>query len=570
MWRMNENNRVGRSVSEPLQAEVRPKRGISLVWLIPLVALAIGGFLAWKAYSERGPTIAITFDTAEGLEAGKTKLRYLDVEIGTVQSVAIAPGLKNIVVTAEMVPSAAEYLRADTRFWIVKPRIGVGGVSGLGTLLSGAYIGLEPGEGESAREFTGLEDPPPISSNVPGREFVLTAANLGSVSPGAPIYYRGIDIGQVLGYELDKDARSLSISIFVKEPFHELVHVNSRFWNASGIDFATGAGGVELQVASLQALLIGGIEVDTPLTAQPTPVADEGARFALYPNQRALAQAQFTEKIPYLIYFDGSVRGLSAGAPVEFRGITVGTVTNIEVQFDEKAHRIRIPVTIEIEPQRIIPEATAELVQSRQHQTLAALVRGGLRAQLQTGNLLTGELFVDLTFVPEAPPAELDTSGPLPVIPSVPATLEALQASITGLLNKVSALPIGDLVSSLNRSAAGLDAVINSPDLQKAAAEIGPAIAELRQIIVRLNTTTGPMLEGMTGVADSATKTLRDAQGAIASLQKTLGAGSSLTNNAENMMQELSRAARSIRVLADYLERNPDALIRGKSGGANR
>jgi paraquat-inducible protein B len=567
---MNELKRVDSSASDLPEAEVRRRRGISLVWLIPLVAVAIGAFLAYKAYSSRGPTVTITFDTAEGLEAGKTKLRYLDVEVGTVQSVVIAPGLKNIVVTAEMVPSAAEYLRTGTEFWIVKPRIGVGGVSGLGTLLSGAYIGLAPGEGEAAREFTGLEEPPPISANVPGRQYVLTAPSLGSVTPGAPIYYRGVDIGQVLGYELSADAESLDISIFVREPYSGLIHVNSRFWNASGIDFATTTSGVELQVASLQALLVGGIEVDTPITTQPIAVADAGTRFPLYPNQRALAQAQFTQKIPYLIYFDGSVRGLSPGAPVEFRGITVGTVTSIGLEFDQNKARIRIPVIIEIEPQRLIPDITQDEVAGQQHRSMAELIRRGLRAQLQTGNLLTGELFVDLTFVPDATPAELDTSGPVPIIPSVPATLEALQASATAILNKLAAMPIEDLIVSLNQAAAGLDRLVNAPELQKAAAAIGPAIADIRQIITKVDAASGPLLGSVTGAAETATNTMRDLQAAAGSLQRSLGAGSALTNNAENMMQELTRAARSIRVLADYLERNPDALLRGKSAGANR
>ena len=570
MLRMTETLRADPSASEPPQADVRRRRGISLVWLIPLVALAIGGWLAYKAYSERGPTITITFDTAEGLEAGKTKLRYLDVEVGTVQAVAIAPGLKNIIVTAEMVPSADEYLRASTTFWIVKPRIGVGGVSGLGTLLSGAYIGLAPGEGEPTREFTGLEEPPQISANVPGREFLLTAPELGSVSPGAPIYYRGIDIGQVLGYHLNADARSLDINIFVKEPYHDLIHVNSRFWNASGIDFATTASGVELQIASLQALLIGGVEVDTPVSAEPSEVAAAGTKFPLYANQRALAQAQFTEKIPFLIYFEGSVRGLASGAPVEFKGITVGTVTSVGIDVDPATGRIRIPVTIEIEPQRLMPEVTAAELESQRYRTMSQLVQRGLRAQLQTGNLLTGELFVDLAFAPNAPPAELDTSGPIPIIPSVPATLEALQASATAILNKIAALPVDELMTSLNGVAAGLDRIVNSPDLHRAAAGIGPAIDDLQQIIAKLDAASGPLLEGVTGTAQSATNTLKDAQAAIASIQRAIGSGSSLTNNAENMMQELTRAARSIRVLADYLERNPDALLRGKSGGASR
>ena len=559
-----------RSASDVPLAEVRKKRGISLVWLIPLVALAIGGFLAWKAYSSRGPSITITFDTAEGLDAGKTKLRYLDVEVGTVTDVAIAPGLKNIVVTAEMVPSAAAYLRTGTTFWIVRPRIGVGGVSGLGTLLSGAYIGLAPGDGADERQFTGLTDPPPISSNVPGREFVLTAPELGSVSPGAPIYYRGIDIGQVLGYKLNPDQRELDIDIFVKEPFHDLIRNTSRFWNASGISVSTGASGIEVQVASLQALLVGGINVDTPSGGMAAPVADAGTRFPLYPSQRALAQAQFTQKVPYLVYFDSSVRGLSVGAPVEFRGITVGSVTDIRLEFDRQTSKIVIPVTIEIEPQRIVPDITQAELQNSNHRAMAGLVERGLRAQLQTGNLLTGELFVDMVFVSDAPSAALDTSGPVPVIPSVPATLEALQASATGILNKIAALPIEQLVQSLSQTAVGLERIVNAPELQTAATSFGPAINDLRQIIAKLDASASPLLGNVTAATQTLNTTLRDAQGAIASIERALGSDSALTNNAENLMQELTRAARSIRVFADYLERNPQALLRGKSGGGGQ
>jgi paraquat-inducible protein B len=565
---MNEITVARRSASDLPEAEVKKRRGISIVWLIPLVAALIGAFLAYKAYTSQGPTITIAFASAEGLEAGKTKIRYLDVEVGTVQSVVIGTDLKHILVTAEMVAGADQYLRQDTTFWIVKPRIGVGGVSGLGTLLSGAYIGLAPGEGASERSFTGLEQPPPISANVPGREFVLTAPTLGSVSPGAPIYYRGLDIGQVLTYQLAENAREIDIKVFVREPFTNLIRSASRFWNASGIDVSTGAGGIDVHVASLQALLVGGIEVDTPLGLEGVEVAEAGMHFPLYANQRALAQAQFTKKIPYLVYFDGSVRGLNPGAPVEFRGIAVGTVTSVQLEFDPATSRIRIPVTIEIEPQRIIPSAKGQAGVAP-GKPMAELVARGLRAQLQTGNLLTGELFVDLVLVPDAPKAELITSGPVPEIPSVPATLDQLQASATAILNKIAKLPVDELLANLTKITGGVQQIVNSPDIQQAAKGVGPALAQLQQIVARIDSASGPLLGSVTGAAESATTTLRDAQAAIASIQRMVGSGSSLTNNAENLMQELTRAARSIRVFSDYLGRHPEALLRGKTGGGN-
>ena len=566
---MNEATAPARSGSEPPEALVKRRRGISIVWAIPIVAALIGAFLAYKAYTDQGPTITLRFQTAEGLEAGKTKIRFLDVEVGTVQSVVIGDDLKHILVTAQMAPGADTYLRADTQFWIVKPRIGVGGVSGLGTLLSGAYIGLNPGKGDTAREFVGLEEPPPISANIPGREFVLTTPTLGSLSPGAPIYYRGIDIGQVMTYSLNEEATELEVKIFVKEAFQNLIRTTSRFWNASGIDVGTSATGIDVQIASLQSLLVGGIEVDTPLGLEQAEVAEAETRFPLYANQRALAQAQFTNKVPYLIHFDGSVRGLNPGAPVEFRGITVGTVTSVQLEFDVDTSRIRIPVTIEIEPQRIIP-STVPPEDFEPGKPMAELVARGLRAQLQTGNLLTGELFVDLVLVPDAPKAELITTGPVPEIPSIPATLDQLQASATMIMNKIAKLPLDELAASLTRTADGLERVVNSPDIQDAGKRIGPAIAQLQQTIGRVDSATGPLLGNLNGAAAAATTTLRDAQTAIASIQRTIGSGSPLASNAENLTQELTRAARSIRVLADYLERNPQALIRGKSGGANQ
>ena len=276
-----------------------------------------------------------------------------------------------------------------------------------------------------------------------------------------------------------------------------------------------------------------------------------------YSNQQAQQQAQQQE-----IYNEGVAAG-QAAAPVAAAPVAAA-------QQDPTTAQLEIPVTIEIEPQRIIPGAADALVEGERHRAMANLVARGLRAQLQTGNLLTGELFVDLVFAPDAPAAELDLSGPVPVLPSVPATLEALQASATGILNKIAALPIEQLVQSLNQTAAGLEKIVNAPELQTAAASFGPAINDVRQIIAKLDEQTGPFLTNVTTATATLNTTLKDAQTAIASIQRTLGSGSALTNNAENLMQELTRAARSIRVFADYLERNPQALLRGKSGGGGQ
>lgn len=548
---------------EAPEAAIKQRRGISMVWAIPLVAAVIALFLAYRTYTSQGPVVTITFATAEGLEAGKTRLRYLDVEVGIVERVTIGPDLRHIVVTARMAPETSDYLREQTRFWIVKPRVGVGGVSGLGTLLSGAYIGVEPGAGEAARAFTGLEEPPRISSTVPGRQYLLRAERLGSLSPGAPVYYHGLEVGQVLGYELMEDARGIDISIFVEEAYADLVRTNSRFWNASGIELSTRGGGVALEVASVQSLLVGGIEFDTPPSSAATEVAAADTRFSLFDSRTAVAQAQFTEKIPFLTYFEGSVRGLNPGAPVEFRGFRLGSVSEVRLEYDPATRNIRIPVMLELEPQRLRAYGTQPVVAEENHPLMDQMVRQGLRAQLQTGNLLTGELFVDLTMVPGAPPATLDMSGPVPIIPSVPATLEALQASATQILNKLANLPVDELVRSLNGTATGLQTIVNAPELRQALGALGPAMSQLQETIGRIDGELAPLLESLRGTAEAASATL-------ASAQRTLGGASPLSADLERMMQELTRAARSIRVFADYLERHPEALLRGRTGASGR
>ena len=278
------------------EAAVKERRRFSIVWLIPLVAGAIGIWLAYVTISEQGPTITMTFKTAEGLEAGKTKIKYKDVEVGRVEEVELSEDFSHIVVTAQMDKSAAHYMNEGTRFWIVRPRIGLGGVSGLGTLVSGSYVELEPGEGTSTTSFTGLEEPPPITSDVPGRRFVLRATELGSVARGSPLYFRGIEVGKVLSHQLADDDRTLMIDFFVNAPHDRLVEAESRFWNASGLRVSMSAEGVDVRTESLQALAIGGIAFDTPADVRSDTPAEEGHVFHLYDSFRSVSEAAYTEK----------------------------------------------------------------------------------------------------------------------------------------------------------------------------------------------------------------------------------------------------------------------------------
>ncbi len=538
-------------LDEVPEVEVAARRGISIVWLIPLVAGAIAIWLGYTTLQQKGPTVTITFANAEGLEAGKTKVKYKDVEVGLVKNVAITEDLSRIVVTADMVKGADRFLNAGTRFWIVRPRIGAAGVSGLGTLVSGAYVEVDPGAGEPTKSFTGLEEPPPIRSDIAGRRYHLRATRLGSVSRGSPVYYHDIQVGQVLNYELADDQKTLDIDVFVAAPHDQLVRDSSRFWNASGFDVSLGTEGVDVSVESLQSLLAGGIAFDTPTVDRPGAPAAAGTTFPLFDNYRAVGEARYTEKVFYLVYFDGSVRGLRPGAPVEFRGMRVGSVTDVRLEIDPKQDTVRIPVTLAIEPERVTMVGGA--LSPEPNAMMRSLVAGGLRAQLKSGNLLTGELLVDLDFYPQSAPAKLGESGTYPVIPSVPTQLEVLTASVTGVLSKVAALPLPELIADLRTTLQDVDNLVASPDTKQTVAGLRESATRLQGLLGTIEQRLGPLLTR----ADST----------LASTNALVGQNSQLRYDLGDLMRELTSAARSIRVFADYLERHPEALLRGKAGG---
>jgi len=551
-----------RSPEQPEQAPpaaIRKRRGPSVVWLVPLIAGAIAIWLAIVTLREEGPTVTIKFDTAEGLEAGKTKVKYKDVEIGTVQDVRLDDSLQGVVAVAKMSKQADAFMTSGTRFWVVRPRVGLSGVTGLGTLLSGAYVTLDPGKGAHTTTFEGLKEPPPIASDVPGRKFVLQAETLGSIDQGAPIYYNGLRVGQVLSYELNPNHQGFTIPFFVNAPYDNLVRPGSRFWNASGVDVSISSGGVDISMESLPALLTGGVAFDTPGIETPADPAPAEAAFALHASKRAVEESVYTRKVPYVAFFEGSVGGLHPGAAVEFRGIRVGSVTDVKMVLDPKTFTIRIPVTFDIEPDRV--QLSAGEQTPPPYQGMAALIRHGLRAQLESGNLLTGELVVALDFHPEAPVAELRMGGAYPEIPTVPTDIEQIRKSVNQVLDKVASAHIPELVDELRVVVSSLNGLVSSPETAGTLLALRQSAESLHQVMNTTNTEIGPLVQSLRRTADSATTTLASLEGAV-------GQDSRLRYDLGTTLKELATASRSIRVFADYLERHPEALIRGKGGPA--
>ncbi len=534
---MVEQNTSESRLKDAPEAIVKQKKQFSIVWVVPLVALLIGGWLAFKAISEKGPTVTITFKTAEDLEAGKTKIKYKDVEVGQVESIDLSEDGSHVIVTAELRKSAEPYLTENTRFWVERARIGAGGAAGLGTLFAGAYIGIDLGKpgGKKTLSFTGLEVPPVVTTGLAGRHFKLQAERLGSLQVGSPIYYRQFKVGQVVAYEMVEDGGAVDFRIFVHAPYHEFVRQNSRFWNASGLDVTVDASGISVNSESFLTMMIGGVAFDTPADVEPGAAAVEGFTFQLYESREKIFEKAYVQKRKWLLYFDGSVRGLSIGAPVEMQGIKIGEVTEITLEFDQEKLAFRIPVIVETEPGRIQYVGKQKVDRMR---GMDILVEKGLRAQLQSGSLLTGQLLIGLDIHEDAPPAKINWEGLYPELPTIPTAMEEIKGGVTRIVEKLDTIPLEQI----------------GKDLQKTMANLSETTANLQTLMQKLDA----------NVAPAATDTLKQAQTPLSKVDRLLNADSPTGHELKRALSELADAARNISILMDYLERHPDSVIFGK------
>ena len=558
---MSKSNDVPQLKGVP-DADIRTqKRRISIVWLVPLVAVVIGGWLVYKAISEKGPTITITFKSADGLEAGKTKIKYKDVEVGRVDSIVLSKDLSHVIVKAEFVKGSKNYLSQNTRFWVIRARVAAGGVSGLGTLFSGAYLGIDPGKpGTPATHFEGLEVPPVVTTDLPGSHFVLRASSLGSLNVGAPVYFRRIEVGQVISYQLDEDGQAVTVKVFIHDPHHALVHKNTRFWDASGLDVAIGAEGIRVDTESLVTLIVGGIAFDTPINMEPGEPAEENDIFKLYKNRESISEKTYARKKRWLLHFDSSVRGLKEGAPVELQGIQIGQVLDVNLEFDIDKEAFSIPILVETEPDRI--KTVGKFPEGAENQKLMDyLVSKGLRAQLQTGSLITGQLLVAIDMHPEAPPAKINWDGRYPELPTVPTTMDEITTNLTQLLKKLEKLPIEQIGNDLRDTVAGAKQLINSAELENSITALNETLVQAQKFVAALNKGIAPELK-------TAVSNLNTALIQAEKLTKSLN--SNVAPQLDRTLRELQAAARSIKVWAAYLERNPEALIRGKGKSKKR
>ncbi len=542
------------------EAIVAARGRFSVIWLIPLVAVAIGAWLVYQNYAGRGPEILIEFKTAEGLVAGKTRIKLKEVDVGFVEAVRVTADLHHVTVRARIEPWAEKYLTAGTRFWIERARITAGRVSGLGTLMGGAYVGMDPRlGGEPARHFIGLEMPPVVTGAETGGHYLLRAPGLGSLNVGSPVVYRQIEVGRVVSFTLGPSGEHVDIRIFIADPYDQLVRKRSRFWNASGVDLKLSAAGLAVEMESLVSVLIGGVAFDDPPSTEPQERAEDEQVFLLYPNHEATQQVAYATKERYLLFFEGSARGLVVGAPVEMRGIKVGEVLDVRLQLVMEDLDVRVAVLIEVQPERveILGKEGGLSVRDRQA-GMIKLVERGLRAQLKTGSLLTGQLFVDFEMHPDETPAAITQENGLRVLPTIPSTLDTITSTLTRVFDKLEAMPLGEIGEDARDTVRALKQLIGSPEVAQGISAFSAMMQEGERAGQRINS---ELIPALANTLQRSHKTLDNLGGLVAPT-------SPLYSDLQRALRELSDAARSIRVMADYLERHPEALISGK--GARR
>jgi paraquat-inducible protein B len=544
-------------VSRP---KVSDRSGISLVWIIPLVTALVGGWLIVKTLSEQGPVVTISFLTADGIEAGTTRIKYKNVVIGVVESMQFSDDFSHVLLTARFNQGTESFLRRNTRFWVVRPQLGIRGVSGLETLVSGAYVEIEPGQGAPQLHFVGLEKPPVVLSEAIGKKIVLIAGRLGSIDTGSPIYYKGILAGEVLGYELANDHRSVYIHAFVHDPYDQLIRGNTRFWNVSGMDISLNADGLRVRTESLQSLAFGGIAFETPETLEQVSDDIDNLVYTLYDDYGSIQNAFYTRKINYVAYFDSTVRGLSVGAPVEFQGIRVGSVLDFRLEYDNSNSSFLIPVLFEIEPERIVERESGMGVASPD--TLNTLIENGLRARLQSGSLLTGQLYVELLMQPDSPIRLMARQGTVTEMPTVAsASIDSITQSLESFVSRLETVNIEDIGRELLGTLEGTNQLFNSTAIHASLDDLEASMESFRNILARLDNNN---LEATITAGRDVLERLRET---LQLTNNALQPNSPLQYNVIQMTSELEETARSIRTLVETLERNPQSLIFGKEGG---
>lgn len=508
----------------------------STVWVLSLIGILIGGLTLAHALAQRGPRVTVSFLSGAGLVAGKTKVRYRGVEVGRLERLRLSGDGRRVYAELRLDAAGHRIATCGTKFWVVRPRIDVKNISGLLTAISGTWIGVDV-DARSLRAcdaFTGFDTPPAITSDKQGMHFVLRARTLGSLNAGSPVYFRGLQVGQVLGYSMARSGGSVRIGVFVRKPFDRLVTSDTRWWQAGGIELKLDSSGMRLDAPPAAALLAGAVAFETPHRNVGAASAAQVEDFQLADSRTDAMRANEGPPAVVRMRFAQSVRGLSVGAPVEFRGIELGTVTAIDIDLDPERDRFDMLVTLSLYPSRLgqnYRDALGGGASTAGKVLLRQLVDRGLRGQLRTGSLLTGQKYVALDVFPHAPAAHVDTERAPVELPTIPNSLEELQDQLSNIVRRLDRMPLQEIGRNLDAT-----------------------LEQSNTLFVRLDTELVP----------AAHSTLVSAQQAFHSANEILDQGSPSQSDVHHALTELRGALASLSALSDYLERHPEALTWGK------
>ncbi|MCK5918583.1 MAG: MCE family protein [Cocleimonas sp.] len=569
-------------------AQVQTTSGFSLIWIIPLTAALIGGWLVYKYYSERGTMITITFDKASGIEAKKTAIRYKDIQVGRVQKLRLTSDLKKVVVVAEIFPEMAQNLGENTRFWVERPRLTLQGISGLDTLLSGVHIGIDPGKRSPPKKYyDGLETAPLVTTDKEGSVLVLNSHDLGSLNVGSPVYYHKINVGEVTGYKLNTDTGNVDISIYIHAPYNNKIKSNTRFWNASGVDVDLSASGVSMRMESLVSLLIGGIAFETPKGKVGYAVTDK-TKFKLY-NSYKLANdnKERLEKLFYVMYFDDSLHGLSSKSVIEFSGVKVGKVESILLQKMQNNTQVKTLVKVSL----YIDKFSDTNQRAEAEHTLQNLVGNGLKAQLTVDSLITGAQFISLNM----PKKSLHLQKEKHVFALLPTGLDdpsvfPTKDAPSSILN----FDASEITAELNKAISSVTALLNSQDIKKTLKGVASTAESIAKITTKLDQKgfSGELVNTLTIAQKTAddlshllanadrtlsvlqkdgTTTLRTISNVSSTLQKDISTSLQTFNNVSNKLQkDASVSMHTFNNVSNKLQKDASASMKTFNNVSNK
>lgn len=580
-----------RRKKETPEAAVRMSRWSPWIWIVPVLAIFFVGYLVVRYGFFGGGDITVTFAEARGLDR-YSPVRFRGAKVGTVQKITINDDLGTVEVRISMDAAMNHALRTGTKFWIVEPGLEGGG---LGGILGGTYVGIAPGEGDETREFVGLEYAPVLAPPEAGRTFILEGEGAGALAIGSPVLFEGVRVGRVLGSEYDQKRGITLVHVFVVERFAGYVRQSTRFWRGGGLDVSLGGGGVKMSGLSLSSLMSSPVSFYTPEVLAGEQVA-QGTHFELHDSQAAAIASADGPHLTYLTYFPGPLHGLSVGTPVQMKGVKVGRVREVRLRYVPQTASLETPVTLEIDPRllefEVTDATTRAALRAEMDDALAKMVRKGMRATLATSLVLPGASAVALEMVARPGTGRLIVTNDPPIIPAAASGsgLEGAMGAIGDVANTIRSLPLREIGENMRHAAARIDALVNDPVLDQSLQRMDRSLAELEKASAIIGRNAGPITESVKNAATSAeaaAKTIEttattasesvqpivnslrnaasSAEAAAARVEQLAGTSARQNYDLGELIKELTRAAEAVRALANYINENPDALLKGRA-----